>query len=256
MIITIDGQAATKKSPVAYLLANKLGYKHINSGMIYRALALERISKIGKPMKLSRVASISYELSFGEINHKWLGCEVVRNIHDYETVCYKYSIDELYSPEVTAEASNLSRHTKVRDAVVACLKRAVRHTDAVIDGRDTGTIVFPLADVKFFFTAGLDSRASWRHKYEGNKYNESLEQTVEALRRRDIDTPVLPACDAHIIKVDKLPVEALAERLAKCYVDVVINNRTDLIVQPVPPCAICEVHFDEMQDCKARVDAT
>jgi len=258
MIITIDGPAASKKSPTAYLLAQRMGYKHINSGILYRALALElnqsRWEWVKKALFRSTawedgLASILDSIHFNNKTHEWIGTGVV-----YKTAGkgYEYSIRDLFSPIITKEAADVSSHTVVRDGVEKCLRREAEASDVVADGRDMGTVVFPNADVKFFFKASITSRARWRNDYEGAKYGESYKSTYEALvardgvERKEGRPPTNPADDAYLINVEDIGVPELAERLDTCYVGVILKNREGTANLKVPPCDDCS------KECKER----
>lgn len=258
MIITIDGLAASKKSPTAYLLADRMGFKHLNSGLLYRALALElkeaRWAWVRKALFRSvawkdGLGSILDSMSFGDNTYEWVGSSVI-----YKTAGkgYEYKKRDLFSPEITKDAADISAYATVRDGVEKCLRRATEESDAVVDGRDMGTIVFPDADVKFFFEASTASRARWRNEYEGAQYGESYKKTYEALVARDKverepgRPPTKPADNAHIINVEGVSVTALAELLHECYVDVIVCNRHVPYPLEVPPCDVC------LKECKGK----
>jgi len=247
MIITIDGKAATKKSPVAYILSNKLGYKHINSGLVYRALAVEVLErkKNCNPPRLSKMALIVSDMRFTSDKIEWLGSSIERHAHGDETRITKYIEQELTSPSTTLCASKLSVYPVVRAAVEECLRTQVRGSDVVTDGRDMGTAVFPEADVKFFFKSDFESRVGWRHKYEGSAYGESKESVAKALNDRDEDSNwVVPADDAHIIDVSKLNVYQLADKLSDCFVTPTNIYRSGIVMTSIPPCSSCPTTCD------------
>lgn len=252
MIITIDGLAASKKSPTAYLLADRMGFKHLNSGILYRALALElkeaRWAWVKKALYRSvawkeGLGSILDSMSFGDNTYEWIGSSVI-----YKTAGkgYEYKMRDLFSPEITKAAADISAYTTVRDGVEKCLRRATEESNAVIDGRDMGTVVFPEADIKFFFNADISSRARWRHDYEGAQYGQSYKKTYEDLVARDKverepgRPPIVPASDAHTIDVEGSTVQELAERLETCYVYVILKNREMREILSVPPCDTCD----------------
>jgi cytidylate kinase len=263
MIITIDGLAASKKSPTAYLLADRMGFKHLNSGLLYRALALElrdsRWAWVKKALFRSNawndgLKSILDSMHFGDKTYEWIGSSVI-----YKTAGkgYEYKMRDLFSPKVTQEAAEISAYTAVRDGVEKCLRRATEASSAVIDGRDMGTVVFPKADVKFFFKASLTHRARWRHDYEGAQYGESYKSTYEALvardevERKEGRPPIVPADNAYIINVEGVDVATLAQRLDECYIYVILANREKRDLRNVPPCDVCE-DICEVKDRRAE----
>jgi len=242
MIITIDGKAATKKSPVAYILSNKLGYKHINSGLVYRALAVEVLErkKNGNPPRLSKMAWIVSDMRFTSDKMEWLGSSIERHAHGDTTRVTKYVEQELTSPATTLCASKLSVYPIVREAVEKCLRDQIIESDVVTDGRDMGTVVFPDADVKFFFESDFESRVGWRHKYEGSEYGESKDSVSKALKDRDSDSSwVVPADNANIIDVSKMDVYQIADKLCDCFVTPTKVYRSGIVMTSVPPCSNC-----------------
>ena len=218
MIITIDGRAATKKSPVAFLLSNKLGFKHINSGLVYRAVAIEVMKEReqGLTQSGSFMEKTVSKLRFNDYKIAWLGSGIEKVENGDVT---HYSEDELMSPSITACSSDISVNARLRAAIRDFLVREAKKTDTVIDGRDMGRKVFPEADIKFFFEATFDSRVAWRHKYEGIEYKEPVEAVELSLKNRDADSFwIKPANDAIIIDVEELDVHNIADNLLHKYV--------------------------------------
>lgn len=230
MIITIDGQAATKKSPTAYLLAQRLKFKHISSGLVYRAAAVEVVESREKGQNIvgERYRDVISKLRFGSDTLQWLGSAIEKHSDDGVRT---YTEKELTNPKVTECASYISLSHIVREEVEKVLKREVRDCDVVTDGRDTGTVLFPDADLKFFFKADFESRVRWRHEYEGTEHGESLGDVRIALKGRDAESFwIQEAPGAIVIDVENMTVNEIANHLAEKYV---VPYRLGKIGQPL-----------------------
>ena len=136
MIITVDGYAASGKSSLAREVAKKLGFKHLDAGMLFRAVAYAKLKKIEQ-------LDINFEDG-----------KVYLNGEDIS--------DEVRSRDVTDFVSVVGGSEEFRDLVYSIERRAAESYDLVASGRDTGTAVFPDAELKFFVKADLDVRAQRR----------------------------------------------------------------------------------------------
>ncbi len=149
IVIAIDGPAGAGKSTVARGLAGALGATYLDSGAMYRCVALAALRAgvgLDDGSELGRIA--------GDLEVSFAGGEVLL---DGETVTA-----EIRAPEVSAAASRVSVHPGVRAAMVARQRALVAAGDWVVEGRDIGTVVVPDADLKVFLTAGSDERARRR----------------------------------------------------------------------------------------------
>jgi cytidylate kinase len=198
LVIAIDGPAAAGKSTTAKLVAERLNYLHIDTGGMYRAIALKVLrSKLstddrGGIAALVRSTHVELRSSHGK--------QVV--VLDGEDVT-----DAIREPQVTRAASPVSAIREVRDAMVREQRRMGRDGGIVLEGRDIGTVVFPYADLKFFMVAGIESRARRRQKELRAKGTEvdltMLQREIEERDRSDstrIESPLRRAPDA--IEVD------------------------------------------------------
>jgi cytidylate kinase len=152
-VVAIDGPAGAGKSTVAKKLAARLGYAFLDTGAIYRAVALEARARGIDWSDADAVAAVAQSLDItfvprGEIN------AVEVDGHDVTR--------EIRAPEMSDGASRVSAHPPVRAALLGLQRRLGSQRSIVAEGRDTGTVVFPEAGAKFFLTATPEERARRR----------------------------------------------------------------------------------------------
>ena len=187
-IVAIDGPAGAGKSTVARRLADALAYVLVDTGAMYRAVALAaqraEVAWSDGP-RLAELASglvaknaLSFERDPG------LGIRVkLRGAHD--GVVEDIS-EAIRTPDMAQGASTVSAHPEVRTVLLALQRMAGRSGGVVLEGRDIGTVVFPDAEVKFFLTASADVRASRRHaELVAKGQGTTLEETLADVKRRD-----------------------------------------------------------------------
>lgn len=199
-VIAIDGPAGAGKTTVAKLLAERLGITYINTGAMYRAVALVYKRKNGDPVKIAQEIAIRFREE-----RIFLGNEDVTNL--------------LYTPEMSMLSSTLSAIPGVRRALVPKQREMANYSPVVMEGRDIGTVVFPDADVKFFLTASVEERAK-RRKAQFNDPR-PLEEIKREISERDEqdstreDSPLKPAEDAIIVDTTGVPLEQVVEILLR-----------------------------------------
>jgi cytidylate kinase len=142
MVVAIDGPAGAGKSTVARELARRLGFTYLDSGAMYRAVALAFLERDGRPADRARELTIE------------LGERVIANGRDVT--------DEIRTPEASEAASRIATDKDVRSALVDKQHALLREGDWVAEGRDIGTVVAPDADLKIFLTASPEQRARRR----------------------------------------------------------------------------------------------
>jgi CMP/dCMP kinase len=142
MVVAIDGPAGAGKSTVARELARRLGFTYLDSGAMYRAVALAVLERDGRPADRARELTIE------------LGERVIANGRDVT--------DEIRTPEASEAASRIATDKDVRSALVDKQHALLREGDWVAEGRDIGTVVAPGADLKIFLTASPEQRARRR----------------------------------------------------------------------------------------------
>jgi cytidylate kinase len=195
-IVTIDGPGGSGKSTLAVRLARELHLPYLNTGQMYRAVALEAHRRGVAPEDASGLAELAGGLRF-ELS---VGADVPGLLIEGFPPRW-----ELATQEVEATVSRISSHPEVR-AVLRGSQRRLGSNGAVIEGRDIGSVVFPEADVKVFLDASPDERASRRieertgHAPVGTATEEPI---AEALAARNADdartTPLVPAEDAVVL---------------------------------------------------------
>jgi len=181
-IVAIDGPAGAGKSTVARRLADALGFVLVDTGALYRAVALaaERAQ-----VPWTEGPSLG-ELTRGIVSRGALAFERDPSRGVLVLLDGRDVTEEIRTPEMGMGASTVSAHKEVRDALLDVQRQAGRAGGVVLEGRDIGTVVFPDAEVKFFLTARPEVRAERRHKELAAKgVPATLSQTLDEVRRRD-----------------------------------------------------------------------
>ncbi|HAA08642.1 MAG: (d)CMP kinase [Syntrophomonadaceae bacterium] len=177
MKIAIDGPAGAGKSTIARILAAKLGVLYIDTGAMYRALALKALKttiNLHDPQDLLELAlhtHIHFEL----------------NDQQQKVICDGRDVTEaIRSPEVSAVVSQVAVHPAVRKQMVIMQRDMARNHSVVMDGRDIGECVLPDADYKFYVTASLEERTKRRIKeLQANGYEVDEERVKREIMQRD-----------------------------------------------------------------------
>ena len=208
--IAIDGPVAAGKSAVGTLLARKLGFRFVDTGMMYRSITLAVIKNNIDPEDEIPVTDIAnateIEVTFGD--------NPVINVNGQDVT------NQLRTREVEQGVSRISRFIGVREAMVSRQRLLGENGMIVMAGRDIGTVVLPNADLKIFLTASAEERA--RRRYQEMLHSGQLpdfEQVLDDLRQRDkLDTertnsPLKPSDEAHILNTDKIELSEVVERI-------------------------------------------
>lgn len=178
MIIAIDGPAGSGKSTTARAVAQRLGFRHLDSGAFYRALTLAALRRGIDPAAWN-------DLSRGDIDA--LGVSARRDGDGFRMfIDGRDAGDDIRAAEVNANVSNMARVPAVRDWLLGTLRHTASGTDLVADGRDIGTVVFPDADLKVFLVADPRERARRRLlQMELPVDEQALRAEVRRLEARD-----------------------------------------------------------------------
>lgn len=209
IIVAIDGPAGAGKSTIARRIADRLGFVYINTGAMYRAVALwamrngTELTDMHRLEKLAEEARIDFGVGDGSIR---LNGEDVTSF--------------LFSPEVSAAASQVSAVPGVRRALIPLQRGIAQVNSVVMEGRDIGSIIFPEAQVKIFLDANPEERARRRALELRNKGEEVKVAAVDAeMRQRDArdrerpEAPLVQAPDAVLLDTTSLTPEEVEERI-------------------------------------------
>jgi CMP/dCMP kinase len=207
MIVTLDGPAGAGKSSTARALATRLGWCYMDTGAMYRAVALMALDR-GIPLDDSAALA---ELAEG-ITIEFRDGRVVVDGHDVST--------EIRTERITQATRPVADAPPVREAMKRIQRRMAEGMDVVTEGRDQGSVVFPAAALKVFLTASPEERARRRHREEIERGNSaSLTAILTAQSQRDEGDrtravgAMKPADDAVIVETDGLAPEAVVDRL-------------------------------------------
>lgn len=201
MIIAIDGYSATGKSTLADLLAKQIGFKHLNSGLVFRAISFNLLKRgIDKSNFKDMIDTIE---------------ELTQQFHiDLDEL--QNNIIKLKTQEVGELGMQIAKLPFVRERVAEVLRTAASSSNIIVEGRDIGTILFPNADIKFFFKADTSIRANRLGRERNSHDYEALQKEIE---RRDMEdetreiSPLRRADDAIDIDTSYISVEETLQLL-------------------------------------------
>ena len=213
LTIAIDGPSGAGKSTVAKALAKRLGYLYIDTGAMYRSVALRVKEKSISPENESAVSQLASSLHL-TLTHKG------EQIHVF---CDGQDVTEaIRTPEISRLASHISKQKAVREALVRMQREMGKEGGVVLEGRDIGTVVFPDAEVKFYLDAEGDERARRRFDEMVEKGVEvDFKETQEELLQRDhndmhrVHSPLKKARDALYINSTHRSVEGIVEEMTR-----------------------------------------
>lgn len=205
MVIAIDGPSGVGKSTVSQAVAARLGLAYLDTGATYRAATL---AILDAGVDLNDEESILSELERHSVDYDERGI-----VLDGESVAFNVRSDA-----VTSSVSAVSAHPRVRAEIVDIQRRWVEHHDgeAVVEGRDIGTVVFPEAPVKVFLTASPAVRAQ-RRAGDSESDGRSVDDIAASLAARDEAdstrkaSPLRPADDAVVIDTGELSIDDVVE---------------------------------------------
>lgn len=212
LIITIDGPAASGKSTMAKLLAERIGASFLDTGAMYRAVTLAAM-QAGVDMSneeelLGVLAANKFEFA----------------VKEGKTAVFINGVDfteQIRDPKVTANARYVASAARMREKLVEMQRQfAAKEKRIVTEGRDQGTVAFPDADIKFYLTADINERARRRQaelRAKSDKAN--LAQIRKAIEDRDesdrsrASGPMIPAKDGIVVDTTSLSIEDVVEKL-------------------------------------------
>jgi cytidylate kinase len=210
LIITIDGPAGAGKTTVSRELADRLNYKYIDTGSLYRGVAFE-----------ARFAGVSQDDDIGLENLcSTLNLNFVKNERGLRLLSNNSDItDQIRTPEISMLASAVSARPVVRKYLLDLQRNMGREKGVVFEGRDMGTVVFPDADKKFYLDASQKVRAIRRYRELESKTSQTLEEVEREIGLRDENdrkretAPMKPADDSVIVDSTDLSVDGVVEMM-------------------------------------------
>lgn len=211
LIIAIDGPSGAGKSTITRLLAKRLGYLTIDTGAMFRAVALAALRGGVAADDEAGLARLCGEITV-ELTRTDGCCRVLLNGEDVSAA--------IRTPEISLLTSRISAQRVVRESLLALQRRMGAAGGVIMEGRDIGTVVFPNADVKFFLSASAAERG--RRRYEelhARGEQITLAETIAAVVKRDEQdaarehAPLKKAADAIEIDSTALSVEEVVARM-------------------------------------------
>lgn len=204
--IAVDGPAGAGKSSIARAVAEEIGYIYVDTGALYRSIALYSIeNKLDNESLVKSLDKINIRLEFiDKCQHVFL------NDNDVS--------DKIRTPEVSMGASKVSAIPEVREFLFGLQKKIAAENNIIMDGRDIGTVVLPDADLKVFLTASAEERANRRFK-EMIDSSISYEQVLEEIKQRDYNdmhrdvAPLKQAEDAVLLDTTGMTIEEVKQKL-------------------------------------------
>jgi cytidylate kinase len=206
-VVTIDGPAGSGKGTISKLVSKTLGFHYLDSGAIYRIIALNANTESLDTNQITQILELID------------GLEI--NFADEKVFSGSKDITDLIRSELIGKfASEIAKNELIREKILGLQKSFFKPPGLVADGRDMGTVVFPKAKVKIFLTASIEERANRRYKQLILKENNvNLSDLFEAIKLRDeSDTnrkisPLKAAEDAYLIKTDNLSISQAFEKV-------------------------------------------
>ncbi|KAA0138959.1 (d)CMP kinase [Gimesia chilikensis] len=207
MIVTIDGPAGSGKSTAARGLSQRLGFEFLDTGAMYRCVALAVLNQGIDPADSQSVGNVSQQIriSFADAHVILNGEDVTQAIR---------------TAEVSEAASKVAQYPVVREALVDLQRQAAEGVNIVSEGRDQGTVVFPDALCKFFLIADPEERARRRFdEMQGQDQEITQAEILQQIHQRDqrdesrTVAPLKPADDAVEINTSQLSIEEVLDQL-------------------------------------------
>lgn len=205
--IAIDGPAGAGKSSIAKAVAHEKGYIYVDTGALYRSIALFALENSLEGENLvNSLDKINLSLEFIDGSQ-----HVIMNNNDIS--------DKIRTPEVSMNASKVSAIPDVRKFLFGLQKKIAAENNIIMDGRDIGTVVLPDADLKVFLTASAEERANRRYREIKDMDGVTYEQVLEDIKKRDYSdmhrdiAPLKQAEDAVLLDTTGMTVDEVKARL-------------------------------------------
>ncbi len=197
MQIALDGPAGAGKSSIAKKIAEELNILYLDTGAMYRAVGYKAMQLGIDTLDEEKISDMAENIDLDVIYN---------NNHQHIILDGKDVTEYIREPDVSINASNASKHRRVREKLVQLQRQIAEKTDVIVDGRDIGTYVLPNADFKFYLTADSEERAKRRYRQYKEKGIEKdinlLKEEIEARDYQDMHrefAPLKAAEDATVI---------------------------------------------------------
>lgn len=211
-IVTVDGPAGSGKSTIAKIIAKKYGFTYLDTGAMYRMIALYALEN-----SIDLQDSKAIETMLKNTKLDIVGNQFFLNGKDVS--------DEIRTPRVSAIVSPVSAIKEVRVKLVDLQREISKGKSVILDGRDIGTVVFPSGDVKIYLVASPEERAKRRLKeYEEKGVEADYESVLASIKERDFidstrkESPLKKAENAHEIDSSTMSIDEVVEVISK-YID-------------------------------------
>ncbi len=219
--IAVDGPSAAGKSSISDILAERYGYVHLDTGAMYRCLALNAIRAGVSDSDEKELCRLLEKTDMRQTPDG----TVYMNGEDVSTL--------IRTEEVSMGASNVSRWKEVRAEMVRRQQKLAEEKGYILDGRDIGTVVLPDAELKIFLTASAEARAErrWLQNLRAGREDMSIEELKEEIEKRDLqdssraNSPLKQADDAVLIDTSAMTKEEVADMIIRL-ADAVIAEET------------------------------
>ena len=210
IVITVDGPSGAGKGTLCHALADKLGFDFLDSGAIYRILALAAV-KHG--------IDFENELALAELGRN-LNVKFVPENNEIQVILDGENVgDKIRTAEAGQNASKIAVYPQVREALLQRQRDFRSSKGLIADGRDMGTVVFPDAEIKFFLDASAEERTKRRVKQLQEKgFNANFDEILAEIKERDFRdrnrpvAPLVPAKDAMILDSTHLSIEEVIQQ--------------------------------------------
>lgn len=218
--VALDGPAGSGKSSISELVAKRLGFVHIDTGAMYRAVTLEALRR-----KINLADEKEYQF-IDEVEIVYINNKTFLNNEDVS--------EAIRNPEVSRNVSLVSSFKIVRDKMVDFQRLSAKNGYILMDGRDIGTTVLPNAHVKIFLTASPEERAKRRMKEQQAKgINESFEAVLNDIKTRDYKdsnraiSPLRKASDAILVDTTTMSIEEVCSTIVSIVGERMKENGTN-----------------------------